>query len=79
MKQKGRNRLREKLKKRRLQLDLTQEAVATNANISRAFYTEIETGRKNCSMQVWLKIGAALNIPEEELINYIKEGMKKGA
>ena len=71
--------VRQMLKNKRLAAGYTQKEVADFVEIDRTFYTNIENGRKNCSMQVWLKIGAALNIPEEELINYIKEGMKKGA
>lgn len=67
------------LKKRRINKGLTQERVAESAGISRAFYTEIEGGSKNCSMEKWLKIAACLDIPESKLIAYISEGIKKGA
>ncbi|MGN0695067.1 MAG: helix-turn-helix transcriptional regulator [Lentihominibacter sp.] len=71
--------IRNKLKKRREDLRLTQDEVAEAAGIHHTYYSKIEAGNRTPAMPLWLKIGAALNIPEEELINYIKEGMKKGA
>lgn len=67
---------RTRLKDRRMEKGLTQEKVAEAAEISRAFYTEIEGGRKNCLMGKWLKIAACLDIPESELIPYITEGQQ---
>lgn len=66
---------RTQLRDRRTERGLTQEKVAKAAGISRAFYTEIEGGQKNCLMEKWLKIADCLDIPESELIPYIKEGM----
>lgn len=66
---------RTQLKEQRIKKGLTQENVADAAGISRAFYTEIEGGQKNCLMDKWLKIALCLDIPESELIPYIKEGM----
>lgn len=45
----------------RSNLNLTQEAVAEKAKISRAYYTEIETGSKNPSVKSAQKIAEALN------------------
>jgi transcriptional regulator with XRE-family HTH domain len=68
-----------KLKQQRKSLGFTQEEVAEKAGIGRTYYTEIENGNRSCSLNVWLKIGESLNIPESDLIPYMKEGNKKGA
>ena len=70
---------RQKLKARRAAFGLTQEEVAFYAGISRPYYTEVENGNKNCALKTWLKIAELLQIPESELISYMKDGMTKGA
>lgn len=69
--------MRDMLRDRRLKLGHTQQAVADGAGISRAFYTEIESGKKGCSIDTWIAIGIFLKIPESELVPYITN--KKGA
>lgn len=58
-------------------MGLTQENVSAAVGISRPFYTEIESGKKNCSIDTWIKIAECLNIPSSELVFYMKEGIKK--
>lgn len=70
---------RNKLKQRRKALSLTQDEVAKEAGISRTYYTEIENGNRYCTVKIWLRIGEVLKISENELMSYIKEGVKKGA
>lgn len=70
---------RQKLKAKRLAFGLTQEEVAYGAGITRTYYTEIENGNRNCNLQIWLKIAELLQIPESELVSYMKDGMVKGA
>ncbi len=70
---------RNKLKQQRRVLKLTQSDVAEKVGICRTYYTEIENGNRYCTIKLWLKIGEVLNIPENELMSYIKEGIKKGA
>lgn len=46
----------ERLKELRTQKNLSQEAVAYNANIERSFITHIENGRRNVSVETLEKI-----------------------
>ncbi|WAH38577.1 helix-turn-helix transcriptional regulator [Alicyclobacillus dauci] len=48
------------LSQRRQKLSLTHDEVASLANISRAYYTNIEAGRKTPSMRVAKRIADAL-------------------
>jgi DNA-binding XRE family transcriptional regulator len=70
---------RNKLRDRRKSLNLTQQELATLIGVGRTYYTEIENGNRNCGIVLWLKIGKALRIPNSELIDYIEEGIRKGA
>lgn len=70
---------REKLKNKRIALGLTQSHIAEAAGIDRSYYAHIENGGRNGSISVWLKILAALNIPEVQLGEYVKTSKKKGA
>lgn len=47
---------------------LTQSQVAEKIGISRSFYAMIELGKRGCSMNNWIKIGDALHIPKNELL-----------
>lgn len=53
---------REWLKKIRLQKALTQQDVADKANIRRAYYTMIEQGNRNPSVNVAKSIASVLDI-----------------
>lgn len=70
---------RKKLRNKRLEKGLTQEQVANMVNISRPFYCELESGRKNGKFETWLKIASVLEIGEPDLVDYIKEGIRRGA
>ena len=70
---------RQKLKSKRASFGHTQQDVADYAGITRTYYTEIENGNRNCTLKIWLKIAELLQIPESELVSYIKDGMAKGA
>ncbi|MBP3950302.1 helix-turn-helix transcriptional regulator [Bacillus sp. YZJH907-2] len=52
--------MRNWLLQRRLDLKLTQEDVATNADIARTTYASIEQGLRNPSVPVAKRIGAVL-------------------
>lgn len=67
---------RQKLKAKRAAFGCTQEEVAYYAGITRTYYTEIENGNRNCSLNIWLKIAELLQIPESELVSYMKDGME---
>lgn len=51
---------RNELSTQRNKLNLTQDEVSKKASISRAFYANIEAGRKNPSMKVAKRIADAL-------------------
>lgn len=51
---------RKDLINRRNELKLTHDSVASKAEISRAYYTNIEAGRKDPSMKVMKRIADAL-------------------
>lgn len=71
--------MRSKLKNKRLAAGYTQQQIANAVGIDRTFYSNIENGHKNCRTQIWLKIADVLEIPEDQLISYIKEGLQKSA
>lgn len=71
--------MRTKLKNRRISLGLTQAHVADAAEIDRGYYANIENGTRNGSINVWLRILKALNIPEIQLGEYLEAEKKKGA
>lgn len=52
--------MRTELVRRRNQLEMTHDVVADKANISRAYYTNIEAGRKDPSFKVMKRIADAL-------------------
>ena len=67
-----------KLRNRRKSLSYTQEQVADGVGIARTYYTEIENGNRQASLDVWLRIGAFLDISEGDLVSYMREGLKQG-
>lgn len=71
--------IRENLKNKRISLNLTQSHVAEAAGIDRTYYVNIENGKRNGSVNVWLRILKVLNIPETQLGEYLKTSEKKGA
>lgn len=70
---------RTKLENRRKEKGMTQSDVAEKSGICRGYYSNIETGKKRCSVSTWLKIAECLDIPKEEIIFYIEEGLQAGA
>lgn len=53
--------MRVKLEEQRKKLNFTQDIVANKAQISRAYYTNIEANRKDPSLKVMKRIADALN------------------
>lgn len=70
---------RRNLKNKRKALNLTQQSAAEAVGITRTYYSEIENGNRNCSIRIWLRIAECLEIPKEEIIFYIEEGLQPGA
>lgn len=56
------------VRKRRLQASLSQEALALDAGIERAFLSWIENGHKQPTFQTMLKLARALNCSAYELV-----------
>lgn len=71
--------IRGKLRNQRIALGYKQKDVAEAAGIHKGYYSKIEAGERNPATDVWLKIGAFLKIPDDQLVTYMKEGLKKGA
>ena len=55
------------IKMRRVQLDLTQEDLANNANMARSFVSGIERGEKQATVQSVYRLALALRIMPSEL------------
>lgn len=65
------------LRQKRQLMGLSQEDVAKRCNITRNYYTRLENGTRNGSIEVWRSIGKALDIPDAELLQYI-DNIKEG-
>jgi len=59
----------EKIRHRRIELNMTQRQVANLAGISVSFLSDIERGRSNPSLENTLKLGKALNLPIGEVMD----------
>ncbi|GIM47584.1 hypothetical protein DNHGIG_31330 [Collibacillus ludicampi] len=58
---------RERLIQRRLELNMNHEQVAELAKITRAYYSNIEAGRKTPSMRVAKRIADALQTTVDQI------------
>ena len=65
--------MRNELKNKRLEKGYTQQETAIKARISKSHYSMIENGERIGSLEVWISILNALEIPEEELTKYMKQ------
>lgn len=61
----------QRLRERRLQLGLTQKALAEKADISVAFLSFLETGRRKGSLQTYADLAHSLNLSLEQLFKTI--------
>ncbi|MBD5266624.1 MAG: helix-turn-helix transcriptional regulator [Bacteroides sp.] len=57
-----------KVRAKRLSLNLSQEALANKADIDRTYLPDVEKGKRNVSLKVAEKIAQALNVPLKELL-----------
>ena len=60
----------ERIKQRRQTLGYTQDRLATEANISKGFLSDVETGTRNPSAEYLLRIGDALGVS----LDYLMKG-----
>lgn len=67
--------IRANLKKKRINLQLTQAQVADKVGIKREHYTKIELGDSNPSLPVYLKIKDVLGATDQDFENNL---MKTG-
>ncbi|PQJ10119.1 transcriptional regulator [Flavipsychrobacter stenotrophus] len=65
----------QRIKELRLQLGLSQEALANKADVDRTYMTDVENGRRNISVEVLERIIMALEISYADFFN-AKEFMK---
>lgn len=59
----------QRLRQVRLSKGLTQEVLAAEAGFSRSYYTEIETGKRNISLQNIEKLARALDVEIKEFFD----------
>lgn len=59
--------MREKLRRLRTAAGYTQQQLSDKVHISRNHYTQIETGEKNPSLKVSLRIKQVLGYPYDDL------------
>lgn len=58
-----------RIRRRRIELGLTQETVAEKINITLSFYSQIETGKRKASIKTFLNISQALAISIDHILN----------
>jgi len=61
------------LRKRRLAKLLTQEVLATEANLSRAYISDLEMGKKDPSLFTVFKLADALKLKPSVLIDEVEK------
>jgi transcriptional regulator with XRE-family HTH domain len=61
------------LKKIRLKKKLTQEELSLQADLARAYVSELEFGKKTASIETVFKLSKALNIKCSKLIDLAEE------
>lgn len=59
----------DRVRELRKQLNLSQEALAYKAEVDRTYMTDVENGRRNISVEVLEKIVGALEISISEFFN----------
>lgn len=64
------------LRKIREEKKMSQEQVAYEADFSRSYYTEVETGKRNISLLNMLKIASLLQVELNDIIK-LKDFSKK--
>lgn len=62
------HKLGQKIRQRRIELGLTQEELATNSGLNRSYISEVESGKRNISLNNIEKIAHALKIPIANLL-----------
>jgi transcriptional regulator with XRE-family HTH domain len=59
----------QRIRELRKELNLSQEALAYKAEVDRTYMTDVENGRRNVSIEILEKIVAALKVSFSEFFN----------
>ncbi len=59
----------QRIKELRKQLELSQEALALKAEVDRTYVTDVENGRRNVSLEILERLIKALNVSFTEFFN----------
>lgn len=67
----------DRLRQLRLSKGLTQEETAARSGLSRSYYTQVETGRRNVALLNLYKLAQCLEIPLHELLDIESDNDKE--
>jgi transcriptional regulator with XRE-family HTH domain len=59
----------QRIRELRKQLELSQEALANEAEVDRTYVTDVENGRRNVSLEILERLIRALNVSFSEFFN----------
>lgn len=59
----------QRIKQLRKELELSQEALALKAEVDRTYVTDVENGRRNVSLEILERLIKALNVSITEFFN----------
>ncbi|WP_227871439.1 helix-turn-helix domain-containing protein [Novimethylophilus kurashikiensis] len=65
------------LKRMRMQLKMSQEALAHQADVERNYISLLELGRNSASLKIIFKIVPALNVSVSEFMRLVEEEMNQ--
>ncbi len=63
------NKVGQRIKTLRKELDLSQEALALKAEVDRTYVTDVENGRRNVSLEIMERLIKALEVSFAEFFN----------
>ncbi|GBG14212.1 uncharacterized protein NMK_1777 [Novimethylophilus kurashikiensis] len=65
------------MKRMRMQLKMSQEALAHQADVERNYISLLELGRNSASLKIIFKIVPALNVSVSEFMRLVEEEMNQ--
>lgn len=69
--------LADELKKSRLAAGLTQEELAAKANLSREYVNYFKRGKREPTVEVFIRLCKAMKVPAPDLLERIVKGRKQ--